>query len=79
MNDTIITYIKEELSAEPLENIGLDEDLLGGGIVDSLGMMKLVLFLEKEFHIKIDPGDMTVENFMTIRNITDYIAIRISR
>lgn len=79
MHDIIITYIKEELSAEPMEDIGLDEDLLGGGIVDSLGMMKLVVFLEKEFHIKIDPGDMTVENFMTIQNITAYLTKQLDR
>ena len=53
MNDKIITYIKSEISMEPLDDIHLEEDLLGNGIVDSLGMMKLVVFLEKEFKVKI--------------------------
>jgi acyl carrier protein len=73
MKPKIITYIIEEISNEPVEDIDVKEDLLGSGIVDSLGMMKLVLFLEKEFQIKIRPEDMTVENFKTVQNISEYL------
>jgi acyl carrier protein len=73
MKPKIITYIIEEISNEPVEDIDVNEDLLGSGIVDSLGMMKLVLFLEKEFQIKIRPEDMTVENFKTVQNISEYL------
>lgn len=74
MNDKIITYIKEEIALMPLESIDVHEDLLGSGIVDSLGMMKLVVFLEKEFQVKIAPEDMTVENFDTIYHISEYLS-----
>ena len=73
MTDRIIAYIKKEISLEPIEDIDLDEDLLGSGILDSLGVMKLVTFLEKEYQVKINPGDMTVENFSTLRTITDFL------
>ncbi|WP_149277113.1 acyl carrier protein [Pareuzebyella sediminis] len=74
MNDKIITYIKEEIAIMPLDSIDVHEDLLGSGIVDSLGMMKLVVFLEKEFQVKIAPEDMTVENFDTINHISEYLS-----
>lgn len=74
MNDKIMTYIKEEIAFMPLESIDVHEDLLGSGIVDSLGMMKLVVFLEKEFQVKIAPEDMTVENFDTIHHISEYLS-----
>ena len=74
MNDIIINYIKEEISLESLDTIELDEDLLGNGIVDSLGMMRLIVFLEKEFHITINPEDMTVENFNSVRSISHYLS-----
>ncbi|HEA22784.1 MAG TPA: acyl carrier protein [Pricia antarctica] len=74
MNDRIISYIISEISIEPFDTIGLDEDLLGSGIVDSLGMMKLVLFLENEFIVKIPPEDMTVENFGNVQNISAYLS-----
>lgn len=78
MTDRIITYLKEEISDEILDDIDVDKDLLGSGIVDSLGMMRLVLFLEKEFQTKIKPEDMTVENFMTVQNISDFLSEQLS-
>jgi acyl carrier protein len=78
-NEKIIEYIRDEISNQPIDDIDIDEDLLGSGIVDSLGMMKLVIFLENEFDIKIGPEDMTVENFMTIRNIAKYISKQLVR
>ncbi|MCW5515233.1 acyl carrier protein [Muriicola sp. Z0-33] len=73
MKEKIIAYLKEEISSEPLDDIDINEDLLGSGIVDSLGMMRLVVFLEKEFQKKIGPEDMTVENFKTVQSISDYL------
>lgn len=74
MNEKIITYIKDELSIEAIDSIHIDEDLLGNGIVDSLGMIKLVVFLEKEFQVTISPEDMTVENFNSVRSISTYLS-----
>ena len=78
MNDRIISYITSEISMYPLETIDLDEDLLGNGIMDSLGMMKLVLFLENEFNVQIPPEDMTVENFVSVQSISEYISHKLN-
>ncbi|MGH2691668.1 MAG: acyl carrier protein [Actinomycetota bacterium] len=43
------------------------------GAVDSLGLMQLVAFLEEEFDIEIDDGDITEENFRTIADIGHYV------
>ena len=73
MDPRIITYIQNELANEPVDHIEPEEDLVGSGLVDSLGMMRLIGFIEKEFEIKIGPEDMTVENFGTLQNIEAYI------
>ncbi|BAO74614.1 acyl carrier protein [Winogradskyella sp. PG-2] len=74
MDNKIIDYIKNELIVGS-ESIHIDanEDLLGGGLVDSLGMMKLVNFIEKEFELKIPAQDMVIENFMTVACISNYL------
>ena len=76
MKERIINYIRDEISMEPFEEIDLDEDLLGNGIVDSLGMMRLIDFIEKECNISIPQDDMTVENFMTVERIMVYLSQR---
>lgn len=70
----IIKYIEEELATEEIDDgIEATEDLLGSGILDSLGMMKLVSFIEEEFNCKVLPEEMLIENFMTVSHIKDYL------
>lgn len=69
-------YIADSLSDIDVEEIGMQDDLLGSGILDSMGMMKLVVFIEKELNIEIPDADMTVEHFMTLQNIMDYLSQR---
>ncbi len=73
MNEKIISYIKDEVTNEAIDHIDANEDLLGSGIIDSIGLIKLISFLEQEYQISIPPEDMTVENFMTPQSITEYI------
>jgi len=76
MKERIIQYIKQEFCNGPLQDIDAQDDLLGSGIVDSMGMMKLVLFLEGEYKVQIATEDMTVENFMTVENIVNYLSLK---
>lgn len=74
MQEKIIKYIEEELSSEDLDDgIEVTEDLLGSGILDSLGMMKLLSFIEEEFNCKVLPEEMVIENFMTVSHIMNYL------
>lgn len=74
MTEIIINHITTQLSDELEEGeLGPQEDLLGSGILDSLGMMRLIFFIEEEFSIKVPPEDMTIENFMTVENIENYL------
>ena len=74
MNEILIKYISEQLLNNELEDeLEAQDDLLGDGILDSLGMMKLILFIETEYKMKVPPQDMIIENFMTIQHISDYL------
>lgn len=75
MNSPIIEYISESLLNNELEErIEMDDDLLGSGILDSLGMVKLIQFIEKEYRVSVPPEDMIIENFMTPGHIHDYLS-----
>jgi len=75
MQAILIKYISEELSNESLdEELTSEDDLLGSGILDSLGMVKLIAFIEEEFAINIEPEEMLIENFMTIGHITEFLS-----
>ncbi|WP_394748816.1 acyl carrier protein [Spongiimicrobium salis] len=73
MDKIIKDYIINEVATERLTHIDVKEELLGSGIVNSMGMMRIVLFIEKQFQVKVPPEDMTLDNFRNIQKITEYI------
>ena len=74
MDKVLVNYIANELTNETLdEALEPSDDLLGSGILDSMGMMKLILFVEEEFAVKVPPEDMVIENFMTVEHIVTYL------
>jgi acyl carrier protein len=65
---------KELLADQDDIDIQEDDNLLLSGLIDSLGIMRLITFIEQEFQVKVQPEDVTIENFSTIKIISDYLA-----
>ncbi len=79
MKSQLRQYIQETL----LENgaphaVQDDENLLGSGLVDSVGMMSLVLFIEETFGVAVPPEDVTIEHFLSIDTIATYLEARVA-
>ncbi len=74
MKENIINYIIQELhgGVEDLE-IMPEDDLLGSGLVESMSMMRLIQFIEEAYDLKVAPQEMTIENFMTVEAIVQFI------
>jgi acyl carrier protein len=49
------------------------QSLLGSGVIDSTGVMELVMFLQKTFDIEIADQDLVPENLDTIENIRRFV------
>ena len=71
--------ILEFVNAELVETAGSVDggtDLLAGGLIDSLGVMRLVDFLERDLGAAIPPADVTIENFVSVDRIVAYLETR---
>ncbi|EPC8410310.1 MULTISPECIES: acyl carrier protein [Bacillus cereus group] len=55
-----------------------DDDIFALGYVNSLFAMQLVMFVEKEFSIKIENSDLDLENFRSINAITEMVNKKIA-
>jgi acyl carrier protein len=71
----LTTFISEEV-VDHDESIQLDTDLLMTGLVDSLGVVMIVEWLERELAISIDPGDVVLEHFRSVAAVLDYLRAR---
>lgn len=55
-------------------NIEIDDDsLVESGLIDSLGIMKLVQFIETEFEIVVADAELTPDNFDTVEAINSLL------
>jgi len=66
----LLTEIAVDLGKKSL---GPDEDLLERGIIDSLGIMKLVLFMEETYGIVVADEEIVPENFQTPNNMVKFV------
>jgi acyl carrier protein len=77
--DRIKAYVQENVVTKGNETPlgeGEGEDWLANGLVDSLGIIKIVSFVEREFKTNVPEEDVTVDNFKSLRDIARYLERR---
>ena len=67
-------YIREELMNGSSNELDESENLLAAGIIDSLGILRLVSFVEEKFGIEVPDEDVTIDNFQSVKSMSDYVA-----
>jgi len=56
-----------------------DASFLEEGIIDSTGVLELITFLEDEFHLQIDDGELVPENLDSVNNVAGFLAAKCRR
>jgi acyl carrier protein len=73
INDYISRELVPDAALLPLAN---DTSLLDSGILDSLSLLRLVVFLEGRFEITMGDADLLPENFASVNTICAYLRTR---
>jgi acyl carrier protein len=55
------------------QQIGENDELLEGGILDSVGVLGLVTQIEESFGVHIEPADLNEDNFHNIKAISQMV------
>lgn len=50
-----------------------DDSFLEQGIIDSTGMLELVVFLDENFGIRVEDNELIPENLDSVNRLTDFI------
>lgn len=74
VGEVIAQYLRDEaLDGRDDVVLTATTHLVEEEVIDSLGIFKLVSFLEDRFGFEIDPEDVTLEHFTTITSIEEFV------
>ncbi|NND03045.1 MAG: acyl carrier protein [Acidimicrobiia bacterium] len=75
IEDKLRSFIMAELRFPgPAEELTDDFPLLEREVVDSLGIMRLVTFLEDDLDVEVDDEELVPDHFATIADIAKLVA-----
>ena len=70
IREFIVEEFMPDMSPDELDD---DFDLQTGGAVDSLGLLKLVAWLESEYGISVDESELGPDSLRTVNSINEFI------
>lgn len=69
LQQDLLDFINADVSLDPSVTIVADTDLLLTALVDSLGVVETVGWLQDRTGLTIDPMDVVLENFQTVERM----------
>lgn len=71
--DVICQFINDELLFGDGLHLTTETQLLDEGILDSLGMLRMVEFLERHFAIKVAAEEINRKNFRSVHSLASFV------
>ena len=71
--ETLLEYFDEQMGLDTTE---IDDQtlLFSSNVLDSFSLVDLMMFIEKEAGIKIEPSEVTLDNFDSVERIFNFVA-----
>jgi acyl carrier protein len=70
--DALLQFVGAELVSRNTV-VQADDELLLSGLIDSLGVVRLIAHIEEVLGVKVPPEEVTLENFQTVRAIGEFL------
>jgi acyl carrier protein len=59
-------------------SLGDEDSFMEAGILDSIGVLHIILFLEENYHIKLSDDEIVAENLDSIHNLKKFVDQKLS-
>ncbi len=63
-------YIRDSFFVDEFDD---GDSFLSNGLIDSLGVMQLVSFVESEFAVRVDDTELVPENFDSVERVAAFV------
>jgi acyl carrier protein len=80
IKEQVRQFIREELaSAKGISTFRDDESLMANGVIDSLGVFRLVTFMEENLGVRVGDEEISAENLESVDKIEQLILSKIKK
>ena len=69
VTDRLLAFVTQKFPLARKRQLGIDDPLLESGIVDSLGVLDVVSFIETEFGVQMVDEELVPDTFRTLRSV----------
>ena len=65
-------FLMSNFIFDPSVQLGDDDSFMENGVVDSTGVLEVIMWVESTFGVHVDDSEVLPENFNSIRALTNY-------
>ncbi len=76
ITDSLGQYIAAKVLKQPKRVIGADEALISSGLIDSVSLVDLALYVEDQFGVHLDDSELNASTFDTLSQLDGLIQQR---
>ena len=76
IKDQVREFILKIATRKGVQSVADDDSLTSAGVLDSMGIFRLVSFLEETFGVGVSDEEITAENFQTINAIQEFVSAK---
>ncbi len=69
----VVNFIRDELLDDDTAAVDPDENLFTSGLVDSVGVVRLIAHLKDQLGVTVPAPDLIPDNFRTVRVMATYM------
>lgn len=74
LEETIKDYILKDIVKDgTVSGLAANDNLIDSGVINSLGIMKIVNFLESTYKISISDDEILLDNFESLEAISKFV------
>ena len=74
----ILLFFEENFMVEFPQSFSDDDSFMENGIIDSTGVLELIMFLEETYDIKVEDNEVTPENLDSFLSLNDFLKLKIN-
>ncbi len=74
--EALLGFVNDDLLLGESKEVAAHDEIVLDGTLDSLGVARLVGFIEGELGIPVPAEEVTIDHFRTIATIAEYLAAR---